>query len=66
MTVPDQAIPELEEFAYKVAGRQPAILGLPGYQVDFVPGGPLLVVTFEPTVSKGGAADFSRPADHSP
>ena len=61
MTVPDQAIPELEEFAYKVAGRQPAILGLPGYQVDFVPGGPLLVVTFEPTVSKGGAADFSRP-----
>ena len=44
MTVPDQAIPELEEFAYKVAGRQPAILGLPGYQVDFVPGEPLLMI----------------------
>jgi hypothetical protein len=52
----------IEDFIATSAERQTAVLRLRNYQVDFLPGGPMLVVTFEPTAHGRTEPDLDRPA----
>lgn len=53
---------EEDAFCSSVAAGVAATLRLSRHQVDFVPGGPALVVTFEPAAETKGDTDLSRPA----
>lgn len=59
MALSDGAI---EDFTATCALGQAAVLRLGGYQVDFLPGGPVLVVTFEPTTHGRPEPELDRPA----
>lgn len=58
------AAPLLERRAFieSCMARRPASLCLGQHQVDFLPGGPALAVTFEPAALGKAAADLQRPA----
>ena len=49
-------------FVERCEARRPASLRLGKHQVDFLPGGPVLAVTFEPAALGKAGADLQRPA----
>ena len=53
---------ELGSFVKRCLARQPGSLRLGRHQVDFLPGGPVLAVTFEPAALGKTGIDFERPA----
>lgn len=59
MALSDGAI---EGFIARSLQFEASLLRFPGYQVDFLPGGPVLVVTFEPATMGKSEPDLNRPA----
>jgi len=51
----------IEDFIARCQQRDAALLRMPGYQVDFLPGGPALIVTFEPATMGKAEPDLNRP-----
>ncbi|HEV8692241.1 MAG TPA: sulfotransferase family 2 domain-containing protein [Ideonella sp.] len=52
----------IEDFVARCAERVPAMLRFRGHQVDFLPGGPVLAVSFEPAATGKIEPDLGRPA----
>jgi hypothetical protein len=59
MSLSDGAI---EDFIARIAAGQASMLRLVGHQVDFLPGGPTLVASFEPAAAGKSEPDLGRPA----
>jgi hypothetical protein len=55
------ADPGLEAFVARALAGQAAVLTLPEHQIDFLPGGEGLVVSFEPVADQPVPDDFDRP-----
>lgn len=51
----------IEAFVARAMAGHAAVLTLPDHQIDFLPGGDGLVVSFEPVADQPVPADFSRP-----
>jgi hypothetical protein len=60
--VPGPAGSELHAFVERCQARQAASVRLAKHQVDFLPGGPALAVTFEPAALGKAGTDLERPA----
>lgn len=52
----------IEDFVARCDLRNATLLRFPGYQVDFLPGGPALIVSFEPAAMGKVEPDLNRPA----